>query len=78
MPLLQSLQMKPHLEVSERYLNVGGECCILVWPHSLPSLAASDIRQCYRDRERDRTQSPRSVRSLPGASLDWASDIQDA
>ena len=70
--------MKPHLEVSERYHNVGENvvfwCGLLAFPPSLHLIFGSATETV----KETGPSSPRSVRFLPGASLDWASNLQDA
>ena len=72
--------MKPHLEVSERYRpnnvgeNVVFRCGLLAFPPSLHLIFGSATETV---KEAGPSSLP-SVRSLPGASLDWASDLQDA
>ena len=80
MPLLLRWTMKPHLEVSERYRpnnvgeNVVFRCGLLAFPPSLHLIFGSATETV---KEAGPSSLP-SVRSLPGASLDWASDLQDA
>ena len=72
--------MKPHLGASERYRpnNVGENVVfqygLLALPPSLQLLFVSATETV----KEAGPSSLRSVRSLPGASLDWASDLQDA